>query len=110
MARDLAWGDVRLVEMGRPDKTRPALILTRTSAIPYLSAVTVAPVTRTIRGIPTEVLVGDEVGLKVASAANFDSLQTVHKERVGRYLGALPASRRREARQALLFALSLDQP
>jgi mRNA interferase MazF len=96
--------------MGRPDKTRPALLLTRSSAIPYLSAVTVAPVTRTIRGIPTEVLVGEEAGLKAASAASFDNLQTVPKDRVGRYLGSLPPSRRREVRQALLFALSLDQP
>jgi mRNA interferase MazF len=110
VARDLAWGDIRLVEMGSPDKTRPALLLTRTSAIPYLAAVTVAPVTRTIRGLPTEVLLGDESGLKTASAVTFDHLQTVPKQRLGRYLGSLPWSRRAEIREALLFALSLEQP
>jgi mRNA interferase MazF len=97
-----------MVEMGRPDKTRPALVLTRTSALPYLSAVTVAPVTRTIRGIPTEIVLGEESGLKVTSAANFDNLQTVPKERLGRYLGALPRTRWREVREAVLFALSLE--
>jgi mRNA interferase MazF len=99
-----------MVEMGRPDKTRPALLLTRTSALPYLSAVTVAPITRTIRGIPTEVVLGDESGLKTRSAANFDNLQTVSKERLGRYLGALPRTRWGEVREAVLFALALEMP
>ena len=110
VARDVSWGDIRMVEMGRPDKIRPALVLTRTSALPYLSSVTVAPITRTIRGIPTEVVLGEESGLKTASAANFDNLQTVSKQRLGRHLGALPRSRWREVREAILFALALDQP
>ena len=83
-------------------------MLTRSSALPYLSAVTVAPITRTIRGIPTEVLLGAEKGLKTPSAANLDSMQTVSKRRVGRYLGALSKARVAEVRDALLFALGLD--
>jgi len=63
MAQGIAWGDIRLVEFDRPDKTRPALVLTRTSAISFLGAVTVAPITRTIRGIPTEVRLGTDHGL-----------------------------------------------
>jgi mRNA interferase MazF len=108
VAREIEWGDVRFVEFGRPDKTRPVLVLTRSSALPYLSAVTVAPITRTVRGIPTEVLLGTEEGLKIPSAANLDSLQTVSKRRVGRYLGALSLARRTEVREALLFALGLE--
>jgi mRNA interferase MazF len=108
MARDVAWGDVRMVEMGRPDKTRPALVLTRNSALPYLSAVTVAPITRSLRGVPTEIVLGEENGLKITSAANFDNIVTVSKDRLGRYVGSVPASRRREIRNAILFALALD--
>jgi mRNA interferase MazF len=108
MARGVAWGEIRLVEFDRPDKTRPALVLTRTSAIPVLAAVTVAPITRTIRGIPTEVRLGTEHGLKAASAANLDSVQTVRKERIGRYVGSVAPECRQEIRQALLFALELD--
>jgi mRNA interferase MazF len=108
MARGLAWRDLRLVELERPDKTRPAVVLTRTSAIPYLNAVTVAPVSRTVRGVPTEVVVGVDEGLKVTSAANLHALQTVPKDRVGRFLGSLARSRRGELRAALLFALALD--
>ena len=110
VARELAWGDVRLVEFGSPDKTRPALVLTRTSAIPFLNAVTVAPITRTVRGIPTEIVLGLEEGLKTTSAANLDAVQTVSKQRIGRYLGAVAGQRRTELRTALLFALDLDQP
>lgn len=108
MAQGLTWGDVRLIEFGRPDKTRPALILTRTNVIPHLNAVTVAPVTRTIRNIPTELRMGTEEGLKTASVANLDALQTVAKSRVGKLVGSLSPSRRREVREAVLFALELD--
>jgi mRNA interferase MazF len=108
MARGLAWGDIRLVEFGSPDKTRPALVLTRASAVALLNAVTVAPITRTVRGIPTEVPLGEIEGLKVPSVANFDAVQTVAKHRVGRYLGTLAPRRRDEVRAALLFALELD--
>jgi mRNA interferase MazF len=92
----------------RPDKTRPALVLTRSSVIPYLSTVTVAPVTRTIRGIPTEVRLGIAEGLKSESVANLDSLQTVGKERLGRYIGSISVRRKTELRKALLFALELN--
>ncbi|MEK6606862.1 MAG: type II toxin-antitoxin system PemK/MazF family toxin [Myxococcota bacterium] len=109
MARGVAWGDVRLVEFGRPDKTRPAVVLTRTSATSFLNAITVAPVTRTIRGIPTEVRLDVEEGLKGPSAATLDAVQTVSAERIGRYLGSVGRHRRREFREALLFALDLSQ-
>lgn len=108
IARGIAWGDVRLVEFGSPDKTRPALVLTRTAVISRLSSVTVAPITRTVRGIPTEVGLGIENGLKVSSVANFDSLQTVGKERIGRYLGSVGAARKSEIREALLFSFDLE--
>ncbi len=109
MARGLAWGDIRMVELGRPDKTRPALVLTRTSAMRYLNAVTVAPISRSVRGVPSEVPLGEEDGLKQPSAASCHALQTVPKTKLGRWLGAVPVSRKAEVRRALLFSLELDE-
>lgn len=109
MARGLSWGDIRLVEFGAPDKTRPAVVLTRDSAISFLNAVTVVPVTRTVRGIPTEVSLGVPQGLKEPCVATLDAVQTVSKHRIGRLVGSLDRSRREELRAALLFALGLDE-
>jgi mRNA interferase MazF len=108
MAGGLAWGDIRLVEFGHPDKTRPALILTRTRAIRVLTKVSVAPITRTIRDMPSELRLGEENGLKAPSVANLDSIFTVDKRRIGRYLGSLDPSRKQVLRDALLFAFGLD--
>jgi mRNA interferase MazF len=108
MAEGLSWGDVRLVELASPDKRRPALVLSRTTHLQHLTQVVVAPITRTVRGIATELLLGPESGLKEPSAAKLDQLQAVHRNRLGRFLGALDRSRKREVRDALLFALELD--
>ena len=108
VARGLTSGDVRLIELASPDKVRPAIVVTRTSAIPYLNALSVVPITRTVRDVPRELSVGVAEGLKVVSAANLHAIQTVPRVRVGRYLGALQAERRRALRDALLFAFGLD--
>lgn len=71
------------------DKGRPFLVLTRDAAIPVLHRLVVAPVTRTVRGIPTEIPLGPEEGLPVACAASFDNLRTVHKALLVRRIGAL---------------------
>ena len=110
MARDLSWGDIRLVEMASPDRRRPALVLTRGSLLPHLNQVVVAPITRAVRGIATELPVGEESGLKEPSAAKLDQLQAVHRDRLGRRLGALDPARKRELREAVLFALDLEEP
>ena len=60
ITRGIARGEVRLYQFAAPDKKRPALVLTRNSAIAYLSTVTVAPVTSTIRGVPSEVVLNEE--------------------------------------------------
>ena len=64
MAGGIARGEIRLVRFPTPDKARPALELTRASAIPYLSRIIVAPITSSIRGVPSEVAVGPEDGMK----------------------------------------------
>jgi mRNA interferase MazF len=73
------------------DKRRPVLIVTRSDAVPVLTWIVVAPVTRTIRRIPTEVALGPHHGLAVDCVASFDNLQPIRQtfltERVGE-LGA----------------------
>lgn len=70
------------------DKRRPVLVVTRTDAVPVLTWIVVAPVTRTVRGIPTEVALGASHGLAEECAASFDNLQPIRRsfltERVGR--------------------------
>ncbi len=102
-------GDVRLYKFDRPDKSRPVVILTRDSIIPYIGEVTVAPVTSTIRDIPSEVLLDQKDGVAKACAVNCDHLQTVAKGRIGALLTRLSTARMREIRGAVNFALALSE-
>lgn len=101
-------GDVCWYSFGTPDKKRPVLILTRDSAIPVLNAVTIAPITSTIRSIPTEIVLTEADGLPGICAANFDNLQTVQKSRVGDRITRLTKRRMKEAATATAFALGFD--
>lgn len=86
---ELNQGEIWQFEFGRPDRRRPVLILTRQEILIHLSSVTVAPITRTIRGLPNEVVVGIESGLKVTSAVNLDNLATVPKSGLRSYVGVV---------------------
>ncbi|MDQ3409337.1 MAG: type II toxin-antitoxin system PemK/MazF family toxin [Actinomycetota bacterium] len=83
------------------DRRRPVLIVTRSEAIAVLRRLIVAPVTRTVRGIPTEVELGDDEGLPVACAASFDNLQPVNRHLLTERVGELDATRRDELCRAL---------
>ena len=108
MAGRVERGEVRLYRFADPDKERPVLVLTRGSAIPYLSRVTVAPITSTIRGVPSEVALGIEDGMRQPCAANLHHVMTVGQKGIGRRLGQLGARRMREVCAALAFALGCD--
>ena len=84
------------------------LVLTRGSAIGYLSSVTVAPVTSTIRDVPSEVVIGPEDGVKHASAVNLHNIVTVQKSVIGRRVAQLREGRMRDVCRALGFALGCD--
>lgn len=101
-------GDICWYTFKPPDKKRPVLILTRDSAIAVLNSVTVAPITSSIRSIPTEVVLTQEDGLPNTCAANFDNLQTVPKSSVGDRIARLTARKMEEARAAVSFALGFD--
>lgn len=102
-------GDVCWYSFQAPDKRRPVLVLTRDSAIPVLNSVTVAPVTSTIRGIPTELLLTKAEGMPNDCAANFDNLQTVPKARIGDRITRLSSRKMRQAVQGIAFALGFEQ-
>ena len=101
-------GDVCWYTFKAPDKKRPVLILTRDSAIAVLNSVTVAPITSTIRSIPTEVVLTKDDGLPKTCAANFDNLQTVPKSNIGDRIARLTARKMKEAGPAVSFALGFD--
>ena len=102
-------GEVRWYTFKEPDKRRPVLILTRSSAIGYLNTITVAPITTTIRDIPTEVYLSREDGLLTDCAVNFDNIQTVAKSKIGDLITYLSSVRLDETNTAISFALGLDE-
>ena len=108
MASRIARGDVRLYNFAPPDKNRPVVVLTRDSAIAYLATVTVAPITSTIRGVPSEVLLNDEDGMKAPCAVNLHNPVTVTQERLGRRVAHLSPLRMHEICAALRFSLGCD--
>jgi len=102
-------GEIRWYRFASPDKKRPVLILTRSSVLDYLGEVTIAPITTTVRDIPSEVLLVEEDGMPRTSAVNLDHVQTVSKEKIGGLLTTLSAERMDEVRAALLFALGFSE-
>jgi mRNA interferase MazF len=105
VAGTLSRGEVHLCRFAPPDKQRPALILTRDSAIGHLAAVTVAPVTSTVRGVPSEVILDVDDGMKGHCAVNLHNAVTVAQARLGRRVGNLSAARMQEVCAALGFSL-----
>lgn len=88
----------------KPDKKRPVLVISRQSVIPLLRTVMVAPITSTVFGVPSEVRVGVEHGLKHESAVNLDHVQTVDRSRMTGFIGHLSDDVMNEVCQALAVA------
>ena len=84
------------------------MIVTRDRAIPVLANVTVAAVTATVRGLPTEVPVGPEHGLTRDSVVNCDNLFTIPKRALGLLRGELDPASLDRLRSALRIALDVD--
>ncbi len=101
-------GEVRWYTFKPPDKRCPVLILTRDSAIGFLNALTIAPITSTIRHIPSEVFLSRADGLFTECAINLDNLQTVPKSNIGELIAYLSPERMEEVERAVNFALGFD--
>ena len=100
-------GEIRWYKFKSPDKKRPVVILTRNSILEYLGEVTVAPITSTIRDIPSEVLLTSEDGMKKNCAINCDHIQTVTKNKIGSTITTLTQDKLRQLSKAIWFALDL---
>ncbi len=101
-------GEVRWYRFQNPDKKRPVLILTRDTIIGHLNEVTIAPLTRTIRGIPTEVVLTEADSVPTECAVNCDHLQTVSKGKIGGVITTLSAEKMAEVGPAVRFALGFS--
>ena len=99
-------GEVRWYTFAAPDKRR----LTRNSALRFLTGITIAPLTSTIRNIPSEVLLTpEEDAVLTPCVVSLDNVQTVQKVRIGRQITTLSPLRMQEVEQALCFALGMDR-
>jgi len=98
-------GDVWLADLPG-DKIRPIVVMTRGNVIRHLHSVVAAPVTSTIRGIPSEVVLTRNDGLLHASVANLDNIQLVSRARLIRRVGALSDASLADACRALRFAVA----
>jgi mRNA interferase MazF len=104
MAERIRRGQIWMYAFARPNKRRPVLVLTRPEVIELLQTVMVAPITSTIRGAPSEVIVGIDEGLKRDSAINLDHVQTVDKGKLARFIGTVPPEKMATVCRALAVA------
>jgi mRNA interferase MazF len=100
-------GEIRWYKFLPPDKKRPILILTRGSVLEYLGEVTIAPITTTVRNIPSEVFLSKADGVPQDCAVNCDHLQTVSKKKIGPLITSLPPSKMIDVGRAIRFALDI---
>ncbi len=100
-------GEIRWYRFVRPDKKSPVLVLTRDSVLEYLGEVTIAPVTGTVRDIPSEVFLSKADGMPRDCAVNCDHLQTVSKGRIGSLITSLPPAKMADVGRAIRFALDI---
>jgi mRNA interferase MazF len=107
MAQELRRGEIWLLDFAR-DKRRPVLVLSRQPLIDALHTVTVAAITSTLRGSPTEVALGPEEGLKRVSCANLCNLFTVPQERLRRFVGSVRPEKMRAVCRALATATGCE--
>ena len=102
-------GDVVWHKFKEPDKTRPVLILTRNEAIPELNALTVVPITTTIRDVLSQVILTEEDGMREVCALNLDLIQTVPRNKLGSQIIHLTEERTTEVFEAIKFAFGYDK-
>ena len=100
-------GEIRWYKFVKPDKKRPVLILTRDSVLDYLGGITVAPITSTVRDIPSEVFLSKADGMPRDCAVNCDHLQTVSKGKIGSLITSLPPGKMVDVGLAIHFALDI---
>lgn len=105
----VARGDIFWADLGPPAGRRPVCVLTRDPAIEVLAGVVCAPITRTIRGIRSEVEVGPDEGLPQTSVINCDNVLTVPQGSLDpEPVGRLDLAKRVGLDRALRYALDIQ--
>lgn len=99
---------MRPIHVAQLDKARPVLILTRELVRPHLRTVTVAPITRTVRGLSSEVGVDATNGLAEPSVVSCDNITTIPADALGEQIGLLLDSQEPALREAIVAAFDLD--
>lgn len=99
---------MRPIHVAQLDKARPVLILTREPVRPHMRTVTVAPITKTIRGLSSEVGVDAMNGLKEPSVVSCDNITTIPTDALGEQIGLLLDSQEPALREAIVAAFDLD--
>ena len=94
--------------LAKLDKTRPVLVLTREEVRAVRHLVTVAPITSTVRGLRSEVQVGQQNGLDHDSVVNVDAIATIPRNLLVRPIGALVESQERDLTRAFHEAFDLE--
>ena len=84
-----------------PAGRRPYLVVTRSEAIPVLSAIVVAPITRTIRNIPQCIALDETDGMPARCVATFDSLTVFDAALFDEQITRLPGHRMHEICDAI---------
>ena len=108
MISNVHRGEIWQYEFRNPDKRRPVLVISRAEVLRLIDSAMVAPITSTIRGIPSEVIVGIDVGLKQDSAINLDHVQTVKQSKLRRYIGSISRDQMRAVCEALAIATGCE--
>ena len=108
MAREVVRGEIWLLDLPRPDKRRPVLVLSRPSLLQALHTATVASISSTLHDSPTEVKLGLDVGLKRLSSVNLANLFTVRKSALRQRVGSVDPDKMREVCRALILACGCD--
>lgn len=100
-------GDVFWANLPGRAGRRPVVIVSRSEAVRVRALVTIAPVTKTVRRIASEVSLGREQGLRMRCVANCDSLRTISKRRLTRRIGSLDSHKLVALDEALRYALGI---
>jgi len=108
VAGKIARGEIWLIDRPKPDHRRPVLVLSRPALLEILHTVVVAAVTSTRRGVPTEVPLGVEEGLKHDSCVNLTNLFTIRRADLKRFVGVIGPEKMEAICQALAIALGCD--
>lgn len=101
-------GEIWWAELPSPVGRRPVLLLSRNEAYAIRSALTVAEVTTTIRGIPVEVVLDEKDGMPKRCTVNLDTIVTIRKESLKEKITTLRGEKMTQVNSAIKFALAIS--